>query len=172
MTSDRVAADAVVPEALPCFNAVVPAPFGAMGICHDGMQVAELVFLDPRTALSEPADDLSRQVAAQLAAYFDDARFVFQLPLKSVGTDFQRRVWAAISAVPRGTSRTYGDLARDLESVPRAVGQACGANAYPLVIPCHRVVAAAGLGGFAHSRDGFLPEVKRWLLRHEGVVPE
>jgi methylated-DNA-[protein]-cysteine S-methyltransferase len=151
-------------------RAVVPAPFGAMGIRHDGECLTELEFLDPGAALLEPADALSRETALQLAAYFADARFAFRLPTKRIGTDFQRRVWEAISAVPCGTRRTYGDIARDLGSVPRAVGQACGSNAYPLVIPCHRVVAAAGLGGFAHSRDGFLPGVKRWLLHHEGVA--
>ena len=152
----------------PGFRAVVPAPFGAMGIAHDGSQVTELVFLNAASPMIEQGDDLAREVARQLKAYFADARFAFRLPLKPVGTGFQRRVWAAIAAVPCGAVRTYGEVARDLGSVPRAVGQACGSNAYPLVIPCHRVVAASGLGGFAHSRDGFLPGVKRWLLQHEG----
>lgn len=148
----------------------MPAPFGAVGIAHDGSHITGLTFLDAGTALVEPADDLSRDSARQLAAYFADPGFPFRLPLKPLGTDFQRRVWAAIAAVPCGSVRTYGDVARELGSVARAVGQACGSNAFPLVIPCHRVVASSGLGGFAHSRDGFLPGVKRWLLDHEGFV--
>ena len=69
-----------------------------------------------------------------------------------------------------GTARSYGEVARTLHSAPRAIGQACGANPYPLVVPCHRVIAAGGgLGGFARNGGGFLLEVKRWLLAHEGV---
>jgi methylated-DNA-[protein]-cysteine S-methyltransferase len=81
-------------------------------------------------------------------------------------------VWARIAAIPRGETRRYGELAAALASAPRAVGQACGANWYPLIIPCHRVTAAGGLGGFARrdEGDGFQTGVKRWLLAHEGVT--
>ena len=65
---------------------------------------------------------------------------------------------------------TYGKLAADLGSAPRAVGQACGANPFPLIVPCHRVTSAAGLGGFANAREGWLLEVKRWLLAFEGAL--
>ena len=75
-----------------------------------------------------------------------------------------------ISAIEAGRTRSYGELARELRSAARAVGQACGANPLPLVVPCHRVLAAGGIGGFAHSEGGFLLEVKRWLLAHEGAA--
>jgi methylated-DNA-[protein]-cysteine S-methyltransferase len=77
-------------------------------------------------------------------------------------------VWNAIAAIPPGRTRTYTDLARTLKTAPRPVGGACGANRLPLVIPCHRVVAARGIGGFMNARSGSPLEVKRWLLRHEG----
>jgi methylated-DNA-[protein]-cysteine S-methyltransferase len=70
-------------------------------------------------------------------------------------------------AIPRGRTRTYGELARELGGEARAVGQACGDNRLPIVIPCHRVVAADGIGGFAHATDGYPIEAKRWLLLHE-----
>jgi methylated-DNA-[protein]-cysteine S-methyltransferase len=70
-------------------------------------------------------------------------------------------------AIPRGRTRTYGDIARELGTDARNVGQACGDNRLPIVIPCHRVVAADGIGGFSHTSEGFLIEVKRWLLLHE-----
>ena len=80
-----------------------------------------------------------------------------------------RRVWAEIATIPSGKTHTYGQLAKSLKNAPRAVGQACGANPYPVVVPCHRVLAANGrLGGFAGHTDGFLLDVKRWLLAHEG----
>ena len=89
------------------------------------------------------------------------------LPLLIEGTQFQRRLWDALCAIPRGRTLTYGEMARKLGGEARAVGQACGDNKLPIVIPCHRVVAAAGIGGFSHSTGGYLIEAKRWLLMHE-----
>lgn len=153
------------------FSAIVPAPFGAIGVRTVGGLLQELVYLPPSHAPQDPADALADRAATQLERYFAEPDFRFDLPLAAVGTHFQQRVWSAIASIPRGQVRTYGDLARLLESAPRAVGQACGANWYPLVVPCHRVTAAGGLGGFSNSAepDGFQLGVKRWLLAHEGV---
>ena len=153
------------------FDAVLPAPFGKVGVRVEGGQVQEIVYLPESFADIAPADALTRQVAAQLNAYYANPDVVFDLPLATRGTDFQRKVWQAISAIPRGGLTTYGTIARGLQSMPRAVGQACGQNWFPIVIPCHRVVAANGLGGFAHhGKEGFHLGVKRWLLRHEGAM--
>ncbi|WP_372674439.1 methylated-DNA--[protein]-cysteine S-methyltransferase, partial [Aquicoccus sp.] len=102
-----------------------------------------------------------------LAAYFDGSRFSFELPLRVEGSAFQRAVCNAMLAIPPGETRTYGDIARDLEHPAQAVGQACGANPIPVIIPCHRVLAANGLGGFS---GGVGVEIKVWLLRHEGAA--
>lgn len=158
------------------FSAIIPAPFGAMGVRVEDQQLRELVYLPPSFAARAQADvardALSAEVARQVQAYFDDPDFVFDLPLLPCGTEFQRRVWQAIASVPRGEVRTYGQIAKAVHSAPRAVGQACGANWIPLVIPCHRVTASGGLGGFAHHADneGFHLNVKRWLLKHEQVA--
>jgi methylated-DNA-[protein]-cysteine S-methyltransferase len=85
------------------------------------------------------------------------------------GTPFQCRVWQALRDIPPGTTRTYGELARDLGTSPRAIGGACRANPCLIAVPCHRVVARDGLGGFAGERGGKRLAVKRWLLRHEGA---
>jgi methylated-DNA-[protein]-cysteine S-methyltransferase len=155
------------------FSAIVAAPFGAMGIRTEDQRVRELVYLPPHYQEKAPQDPVAEQAAEQVLRYFADADFRFALPLLDAGSVFQRRVWEAICAIPRGSVRTYGQLAKLLESHPRAVGQACGANWFPLVIPCHRVTASGGLGGFASSDDehGFTLTVKRWLLRHEGALP-
>jgi methylated-DNA-[protein]-cysteine S-methyltransferase len=100
-------------------------------------------------------------------AYFADPRHRFSCPIDPVGTAFQHRVWALIDAIPPGNPRTYGSLAKALGSSARAVGNACRANPVPLRIPCHRVIAARGLGGFAGDRSGRLVDIKRWLLDHE-----
>jgi methylated-DNA-[protein]-cysteine S-methyltransferase len=154
------------------FSAIVPAPFGAMGIRIETGRLRELVYLPPGTPLQAPADALAEATAHQLERYFHDADFVFELPLAAAGTAYQQRVWQAICAIPRGSVLTYGQLALRLESSPRAIGQACGANWFPLVIPCHRVTASGGLGGFSNHDDehGFHLGVKRWLLAHEGVL--
>jgi methylated-DNA-[protein]-cysteine S-methyltransferase len=149
------------------FQAIVPAPFGAFGVQTEGDRIVEIVYLPPRSAERAPTDALAERVAEQLLRYLGDAEFRFDLPLHPAGTDFQRRVWTEIARIPRGRVDSYGRLAQRLRSAARAVGQACGANPYPPIIPCHRVVAAADIGGFANHRDGYLIAAKRWLLAHE-----
>lgn len=149
------------------FAAVLPAPTFALGIRCTEDEVTEIVYLEPRTAVA-PKSLLAQETVRQLRAWLKDPRFEFGLPLQAAGTAFQRRVWANIANIPAGQTRGYGQLAAAIGSGARAVGNACGANPYPLVVPCHRVVAAnSGLGGFARQRGGFLLDIKRWLLEHE-----
>jgi methylated-DNA-[protein]-cysteine S-methyltransferase len=109
---------------------------------------------------------LLKRACDQLQAYFDGGPGTFDLVLKPKGSDFQQRVWRAMCEIPPGRTRTYGDIAKELGSAAQAVGGACGANPIPVIIPCHRIVAAAGLGGF--SGEGGL-ETKSILLRLEGA---
>lgn len=154
------------------FAAVVAAPFGAVGIRTGPDLIQELVYLPPSFQATAPRDRLAARAARQVERYLRQPDFRFDLPLAVVGTPFQHRVWAAIAAIPRGGVLTYGQIAKLVRSAPRAVGQACGANWFPLVIPCHRVIAAGGLGGFSNhdEANGFHIGVKRWLLAHEGVT--
>jgi len=150
------------------FDAVLETPFGAVGVRTEDAALAEIRFLPPGTRAIPPKTALARRACGQLEAYLADPRTAFDLPLKASGTAFQRRVWGAISAIPQGNTQTYGEIARRLKSAPRAVGQACGRNPFPVVVPCHRVVASDGsLGGFASATGGYLLETKRWLLAHE-----
>jgi methylated-DNA-[protein]-cysteine S-methyltransferase len=153
------------------FSAIVEAPFGAIGIRTEVERVRELVYLPPSFDLKAPINPLAEQAALQVGRYLEEADFRFDLPLMPVGTAFQQQVWKVIAAIPRGDVLTYGEVAKLIRSAPRAVGQACGANWFPLIIPCHRVTSAGGLGGFSHQDDetGFHLGVKRWLLKHEGV---
>ncbi len=151
------------------FDAIVPAPFGAIGIRAQAGQLHEFSYLPPHYRAKAARDPLVRKAAQQVAAYLKDPDAAFDLPLPEVGTEHQRKVWAVISRIPRGQVLTYAQVARLIGSAPRAVGQACGSNWYPLVIPCHRVTATGGIGGFARHDGGFHQQVKRWLLRHERV---
>jgi len=153
--------------AFPRFQAKLDTPFALVGVRTEGAALAEIVYLPRSAGAQAPTDALAERACVQIEKYAADPEYTFRLPLKQLGTAFQRRVWEQIAAIPLGQTRTYGDLARLLGSAPRAVGQACGSNYFPLLIPCHRVVAAKGLGGFAHASGGYLLEVKRRLLAHE-----
>ena len=152
------------------FQAKLPAPFGLLGVRVSADRLAEVVFLRPGGAPLAPTDRVAERACTQLDRYLADPEFRFDLPLARSGTPFQRRVWAKIAAIAPGSTRSYGEIAREIDSAARAVGQACGANPLPLVVPCHRVLASSGIGGFAHRKEGFPLEVKRWLLAHEGAA--
>ncbi len=149
------------------FDARFPSPVCVLGIRTEGARLAEIRFLPRSTKLQAPLNSTAQEVCEQLERYLADPEFRFSLKLKSGGTEHQRAVWSQMRRLRPGRTMTYGDLAIRLKSSPRAVGQACGANSIPIVIPCHRIVASGGLGGFAHCDDGFPLNVKRWLLDHE-----
>jgi len=146
------------------------APFAVLGIRTVGDRLAGIEYLARGAATLAPLNALAERVCRQIERYLDDPGFRFDLPFDYRGTEFQCRVWRAIHAIPSGRTLTYVDIARRLHTAPRPVGGACGANRIPLVIPCHRVVGSGGIGGFMNARRGFPLEVKRWLLRHEGVA--
>jgi len=149
------------------YQAVVALSGFALGIRCDDDWITGIDFLPEQEEVA-PQTPLAAEAVRQLRAWRDDPRFAFGLPLRPAGTLFQRRVWATIAAIPFAETRTYGEVAKSLKNAPRAVGQACGANPYPVVVPCHRVVAAGGgLGGFGKQDDGAALDIKRWLLAHE-----
>ena len=149
------------------FSAVARLPFGCVGVRTRNECVHQIEFLPGNVRLTGAADALAQRAVDQLVAYCNDRQARIDLPLAIEGNEFQRSVWKEIADIPCGTTRTYGDIAHRLNSTARAVGQACGDNRLPLAIPCHRVVAATGIGGFAHRRGGVYERIKRWLLLHE-----
>jgi len=149
------------------WDAIVEFPKMKVAVATRDGHVVALKYLPPSVEALAPQNALAERAARQLERYRDDADSPFDLPLLVEGTPLQRGVWNAMCAIPRGRTRTYGEIARELGGEARAVGQACGDNRLPVVIPCHRVVAADGLGGFGHAASGYLLEAKRWLLMHE-----
>ena len=149
------------------WDAVIEFPKMKVAVATKEDRVAGIRYLPLSAALKDPATPLAERAARQLERYREDPDAKFDLPLLIEGTEFQRRLWDALCQIPRGKTLTYGEMARKLEGDARAVGQACGDNRLPIVIPCHRVVAADGIGGFGHSTGGYLLEAKRWLLMHE-----
>ena len=138
--------------------------FGLLTLVEEAGAIVSLDW--GRRAHADPSD-LLEDAARQLSEYDAGQREVFDLPLRVAGSAFQRDVCAAMSAIPFGYTRTYGEIAKDLDVPAQAVGQACGGNPIPIIIPCHRVMGAKGLTGFS-GRGGV--ETKVALLCHEGAA--
>jgi methylated-DNA-[protein]-cysteine S-methyltransferase len=146
---------------------VIAAPFGRVGVRTDGARLLDVDFVSARVPLRAPADAFTRRACRALARYFADPRERLRLPLALSGTPHQRRVWRALTRIPPGEVRRYGELAQRLQSSPRAIGAACRSNPIALVVPCHRVVGQAEVGGFMGRTSGSAIAIKRWLLEHE-----
>lgn len=149
------------------YQAKLAVPFGVLGIhCSDDV-LTGIALLPASEKPLRATSKFAGAVCEQLLQYVDDPNMCFTIPLQPHGTAYQQRVWQAMLAIPRGKTRSYGELAAELKSAAQAVGQACGANPIPVIIPCHRVVGKSGLGGFMHHASGSPLDIKRWLLAHE-----
>ena len=147
-------------------------PVGRLKIIEQDDAIVRVAWQDELTESGDEsggrATPLLTRAAGQLEAYFASRSFDFDIPLRPAGSPFQRAVWDAMCRIPVGQTASYGDLAREVGNVARAVGMACGANPIPIIIPCHRVLAAGGrMGGFS---GGGGVETKRVLLELEGAL--
>lgn len=152
---------------MPIYDAILDAPPCRLGAIFTGEALTRLDLLPRDTPVAGHASSHVRQLADELEAYWSNPAHTFDLLFVPAGTPFQLRVWHALMAIPAGQPATYGALAKQLGTAARAVGQACASNPLPILIPCHRVVAANGLGGFMHASSGAPLDVKTWLLAHE-----
>jgi len=154
------------------YSIVMDSPLGRLGICLQAGHVTRLNYLPKTWRLRPAATHLEHSVVQQLEAYFADSHCRFKLPLEMHGTPFQLRVWQALQSIPAGTTVSYGQLAERLDSGARAVGNACRRNPIAIIVPCHRVTSASGVGGYAGKTDGPPLVRKQWLLRHESRQPD
>ena len=156
-------------NAAPCHVAHVDTPIGRIVLIERDGRLAQLLWdRDAAAIAATEGTPLLHEAARQLAAYFDATLTVFDLPLALSKSPFERTVQEAMLAIPHGETRTYGDIARDLDTYGQPVGRACGANTIPIIVPCHRVLSATGLGGY--SGEGGV-DMKIRLLKHEGSYP-
>ncbi|NSY39434.1 methylated-DNA--[protein]-cysteine S-methyltransferase [Leisingera sp. ANG59] len=144
-------------------SASLETPVGPLSVSERDGAIVRLDW----TAEASGQTALLTRALEQLRAYFAGELTVFDLPLQVAGSDFQRAVCDAMLAIPFGETRTYGEIAKDLGAPPQPVGNACGGNPIPVIIPCHRVLGASGLGGFS-GKGGV--ETKVALLKHEGAA--
>lgn len=113
------------------------------------------------------ADSTQSAAKIQLLNYFKNPLQKFSFDYEFQGTDFQKKVCYALQAIPPGKTLTYGELAKKLNSHPRAIGQALKRNPLPILFPCHRIVSQTGIGGFSGECEGRKITSKQWLLNHE-----
>ncbi len=145
---------------MPCLS--VHSPLGPLTIVENDDAIVALEWGWARDASTT---GLLTLASDQLASYFDGDIKQFSLPLAPSGTPFQRQVWTSMTRIPYGETQSYGSVAEDIDSSPRAVGTACGRNPIPIIIPCHRVVGNGGaLVGYSGGEG---VETKRYLLAHE-----
>ena len=153
---------------MPCLS--IPSPIGRLTIEEAGDAIVAIRWAD---ASVEPSagngSALLADAAGQLDAYFAGKLTRFDLPLAPSGSPFETCVWTAMRTIPYGETRCYGDLAGMIGSAPRAVGRSCGRNPIPIVVPCHRVLAKSGLGGYSGTGG---VATKRHLLALEGAAVE
>ena len=151
------------------YQASIRAPFAHLGIRMIDNKLAAIDFIDSETEI-KPADNTTVNVCRQIRRYLDDPGVNQRFDIKCAfsATPFQQKVWSALKKIPPGKVVTYGELAKKLGTSARAVGNACRQNPVPVVIPCHRVVSASGIGGYAGETGGDLLKIKSWLLQHEG----
>lgn len=140
---------------------------GVIEIVEDNAHITAVHWLSAHRHPETPSP-LLREAARQLEAYFSGKLETFDLPLAPKGSAFHQAVFQIMSAIPYGETLTYGDIAGKLNTYGQPVGQACGANPIPIIIPCHRVLSANGLGGY--SGAGGL-DTKITLLKLEGGYP-
>jgi methylated-DNA-[protein]-cysteine S-methyltransferase len=154
------------------YDALQDSPVGLLGIRMTADRLAGIDFL----AVSDEADAARKscrnqeppaQVSVAIDRYFSSANSLTNIKIDLQGTDFQKKVWSVLQQIPAGSTRTYGEIARQLGSSARAVGNACRSNPVPIFVPCHRVVSASGAGGFMGASGGQPLAIKHWLLEHE-----
>lgn len=147
----------------------IKTPFTNLGIRTKDDAVTAIEYVSEKLDI-KPSTKFDKSVAQQVQRYCKKQQTELDVPIKLEGTPFQRRVWKALQKIPAGKVLTYGAIANKLSTSPRAVGNACRHNPVLLAVPCHRVVAANGIGGFSGKTEGKWPKIKRRLLAHEGVT--
>lgn len=152
------------------FSRIISSPVGSLGIKIEKNTLTGLSFLLNEKVSSSSSDAFVKNIQEELACYFENPNYRFQIPLAYQGTPFQEKVWRALQAIPCGKTFSYGVLAEKLKTSPRAIGNACRTNPIALIIPCHRIVSKDRLGGFCGNIQGDFLKVKSWLLRHEKVL--
>lgn len=148
------------------YNCIIDTPIGNLGIKLIDDRIAKIDLLSPKFSLIAPKNIVERHIIAKIKRYFCNPRCKFDLPMNIGGTLLQKKIWRALQKIPAGKVKTYGELAKIVKTNPRVIGNACRLNPLLIIIPCHRVIAANGLGGYCGKKSRNI-KIKKWLLTHE-----
>jgi methylated-DNA-[protein]-cysteine S-methyltransferase len=151
------------------FHSTINVPFGQLTITSTRYELVSINLTATDTTVLAPQHppEIAQNAIEQLTCYFEQAQQNWTLPLAVKGTEFQQKVWQTLQTIAVGETRCYSDIAQQLNTSARAVGNACRANQFAIVIPCHRVVSRHGLGGYYGKTEGEQLNIKQWLLNHE-----
>lgn len=152
------------------WQGVMRAPFGFITVQTANGLLERVDYSTENLHEQVPADMVAERTMEQLLRWLDDPEYRFDLPMLEANTAFRSRVRQALLDIPVGEVRRYGELAAQLKSSPRAVGGACRTNPISLIVPCHRVVAGNGMGGYGGQTQGNNLGVKHWVLSHEKAI--
>ncbi|MEE9354340.1 MAG: methylated-DNA--[protein]-cysteine S-methyltransferase [Methylococcaceae bacterium] len=153
-------------------KAVVQTPLGLLSLQSQGEVLLNADWLVVKDiALQFPATSFLQQVVVQLDGFWQNSRYDFVIKVLKKGTSFRLNVWQALCQIKAGKVITYAELAKVLATGPRAIGGACKHNPFPVFVPCHRIISASGIGGYAGAIDGPLVSIKEGLLAHEKSIP-
>jgi len=148
-------------------TASIDSPVGKIGIQCTAKHILAIRFLAATSPDTIPTLPFAKEICQQLTLYFQNPQHTFQMPLHLTGTILQQRIWQFLMGIPSGATMTYGEVATELGTHPRVIGQACRANPILIIVPCHRVLAVQGLGGYCGVTKGEGLARKRYLLQHE-----
>ena len=148
-------------------HTIINTPFGPITLSASEYYLQGIDLFNIQTDAVFQISLITQQLSQELKDFFIQAHNNWSIPLMYSGTDFQQKVWQYLRTIPIGETRSYSEVAKAINSSARAVGNACRANPFPIVVPCHRVVSTSGLGGFAGKIDGHEMTVKQWLIDHE-----
>jgi methylated-DNA-[protein]-cysteine S-methyltransferase len=148
-------------------NCVIASPIGKLGLTIVNNKLTKIVFLPSKVSLFCTKSSATKQFIAEIKKYFRNPRLGFKLSTQTKGTPLQQKIWRTIKKIPCSKTVTYGELAQKIGTNPRVIGNACRRNPIPIIIPCHRVVATTGYGGYCGSSHKDFLKIKKWLLNHE-----
>ena len=148
------------------YQEIIQTPFGNLGIIVEDDFLAGIDYLGQRTPAVQ-GSAMARKIATEIDRYLRDPEYRFSIPDRLSGTAFQNKVWRALLKIPPGELLSYGELAAKLKTGARAVGNACRKNPIPVIVPCHRVTARQGIGGYMGKTQGSGMRMKQWLIAHE-----
>ncbi|MGK0297883.1 MAG: methylated-DNA-[protein]-cysteine S-methyltransferase [Gammaproteobacteria bacterium] len=150
------------------YSSVISTPVANLGMQIDDTSLNGLSWLPKNHPVKIAKTGVARDVFFAIKAYLKTGEPLPTMPIRLVGTVFQLKVWEALKDIPMGTVVSYGDMAKQLNTSSRAIGQACRTNPVVLFIPCHRVVSANGIGGYMGIQKKI--NIKKWILHHEGYI--